>query len=158
MRRRRGNGLTQHTHSLGREKVHGTVAPLSLNNKELCGHFRAVPDRRIRLSQETATRRWLSVCCNVISKMMIIIVLQKRNRSVPLAECAPMLQNMPSQVDGWTMMHNTNHTPVQKNHPGDGLRNARVKPIIQNNRGGHKLLISRYYFDQKVRIKKYLNP
>jgi len=109
--------------SLRREKVHGTVAPsasffalsLSLdNNKELRGHFRAVPDRRIRLSQETATRRWLSVCCNVISKMMIIIVLQKRNRSVPLAECAPMLQNMPSQVDGWTMMHNTTHTRVQK--------------------------------------------
>jgi len=78
MRRRRGNGLTQHTHSLGREKVHGTVAPLSI------GHFRAVPDRRIRLSQETMTTA-ISLS-HVISKMMmIIIVLQKRNRSVPHA-------------------------------------------------------------------------
>ena len=154
--------------SLRREKVHGTVAPsasffaLSLdNNKELRGHFRAVPDRRIRLSQETATRRWLSLSllqCDFKDDDYYCATKEK-SISTPRGMCANVTKY--AESSGW-MDHDAQHNSyscAKVNRPGDRLRNARVKPIIQNNRlGGHKLLISRYYFDQKVRIKKYIKP
>ena len=67
----------------------------------------------------------------IAEMMMIIIVLQKRNRSVPHAECTPMLQNMPSQVDG--IMTDALHNPYfcANNRPGDRLRNARANLLYK---------------------------
>ena len=84
---------------------------------------------------------------------------KEKSISTPRGMCANVTKY--AESSGW-MDHDAQHNSyscAKVNRPGDRLRNARVKPIIQNNRlGGHKLLISRYYFDQKVRIKKYIKP